>query len=69
MPGQPGCHIRFETAIATELKRCTDQIYAGNVEDRATMAAKLKELLFEMLATEQARGRVRVRVRVNLGLI
>ena len=43
MPGQPGCHIRFETAIATELKRCTDQIYAGNVEDRATMAAKLKE--------------------------
>ena len=34
MPGQPGCHIRFETAIATELKRCTDQIYAGNVEDR-----------------------------------
>ena len=26
MPGQPGCHIRFETAIATELKRCTDSV-------------------------------------------
>jgi len=43
MPGQPGCHIRFETVIAGELKRCTDQIFAGNVESRAERAKKLYE--------------------------
>jgi len=40
----------------------------GGQEEEYPVAAKLKELLFEMLATEQARGRVRVRVKVNLGL-
>ena len=62
------CMVEIEgerVLAASCIRTPADGMVVNSVSDRAKSARKM---VFEMLATEQARGRVRVRVRVNLGL-